>query len=97
MGMISEKKDNLNEYKAGKIESVRKGSMIWDLGLEKEGQQVASELFKSKSSSLSSCQVSRWSIMSRTENISQPLFTYCDSARKSQKESPLLQCFYSIG
>lgn len=41
MGMISEKKDNLNEYKAGKIESVRKGSMIWDLGLEKEGQQVA--------------------------------------------------------
>lgn len=97
--MISEKKDNLNEYKVGKIESMRKGSMIWDLRLEKEGQQVASELFKSKSSSLSSCQVLRWSVTtSRTESISQPLFAYCDSTGKSQKESPpFLQCSYSNG
>lgn len=59
---------------------------------------MAAELFKSKSSSLSSCQVLRWSITtSQTESISQPLFTSCDSTSKSQKESPLLQGSYSMG
>lgn len=59
--------------------------MIWDVRLEKGGQQVASELLKSDSSSLSSCQVLRWSIRkSYTESINQLLFTYCDSAGKRQ-------------
>lgn len=58
--------------------------MIWDVRLEKEGQQVASELLRSDLSSLSSGQV-RWSIRkSYTESSNQLLFTYCDSAGKRQ-------------